>query len=130
MPEKFNSVALGNMLSDTLTPEDRLLIVRSSEGSAELVKPLAEKGLNFDDVHIYEPVYSTGEKIDDDYAVFASAGGVRSFFHGGGSLSENTKCISIGEVTAAELKKYGINGPLLPTESTAEGIIQKILSDK
>ena len=31
---------------------------------------------------------------------------------------------------AAELKKYGINGPLLPTESTAEGIIQKILSDK
>ena len=130
MPEKFNSVALGNMLSGTLTCEDRLLIVRSSEGSAELVKPLAEKGLNFDDVHIYEPVYSTGEKIDDDYAVFASAGGVRSFFHGGGSLSENTKCISIGEVTAAELKKYGINGPLLPTESTAEGIIQKILSDK
>lgn len=130
MPEKFNSVALGNMLSDTLTCEDRLLIVRSSEGSAELVKPLAEKGLNFDDVHIYEPVYSTGEKIDDDYAVFASAGGVRSFFRGGGSLSENTKCISIGEVTAAELKKYGINGPLLPTESTAEGIIQKILSDK
>ena len=108
---------------------DRLLIVRSSEGSAELVKPLAEKGLNFDDVHIYEPVYSTGEKIDDDYAVFASAGGVRSFFRGGGSLSENTKCISIGEVTAAELKKYGINGPLLPTESTAEGIIRKILSD-
>ena len=113
MPEKFNSVALGNMLSDTLTCEDRLLIVRSSEGSAELVKPLAEKGLNFDDVHIYEPVYSTGEKIDDDYAVFTSAGGVRSFFHGGGSLSENTKCISIGEVTAAELKKYGINGLLI-----------------
>lgn len=47
---------------------------------------------------------ATGEKIDDDYAVFASAGGVRSFFRGGGSLSENTKCISIGEVTAAELK--------------------------
>ena len=130
MPEKFNSVALGNTLSDTLTCEDRLLIVRSSEGSAELVKPLAEKGLSFDDVHIYEPVYSTGEKIDDDYAVFASAGGVRSFFRGVGSLSENTKCISIGEVTAAELKKYGINDPLLPTESTAEGIIQKILSDK
>lgn len=130
MPEKFNSVALGNMLSDTLTCEDRLLIVRSSEGSAELVKPLAEKGLNFDDVHIYEPVYSTGGKIDDDYAVFASAGGVRSFFRGGGSLSENTKCISIGEVTAAELKKYGISDPLLPMESTAEGIIQKILSDK
>ena len=82
------------------------------------------------DCVLIEPVYSTGEKIDDDYAVFASAGGVRSFFRGGGSLSENTKCISIGEVTAAELKKYGINGPLLPTESTAEGIIQKILSDK
>ena len=130
MPEKFNSVALGNTLSDTLAGEDRLLIVRSSEGSAELVKPLAEKGLSFDDVHIYEPVYSTGERIDDDYAVFASAGGVRSFFRGGGSLSENTKCISIGEVTAAELEKYGINDPLLPTESTAEGIIQKILSDK
>ena len=62
--------------------------------------------------------------------MFASAGGVRSFFRGGGSLSENTKCIAIGEVTAAELEKYGINGPLLPTESTAEGIIQKILSDK
>ena len=130
MPEKFNSAALGSVLSDALTAEDRLLIVRSSEGSAELVKPLSEKGLSFDDVHIYEPVYSTGEKIDDDYAVFASSGGVRSFFRGVGSLSENTKCISIGEVTAAELEKYGINDPLLPTESTAEGIIQKILSDK
>ena len=69
---------------------------------------MSEKWLNFDDVHIYEPVYSTGEKIDDDYAVFASAGGVRSFFRGGGSLSENTKCISIGEVTAAETKKITV----------------------
>ena len=79
---------------------------------------------------IFTSLFTAQGKIDDDYAVFASAGGVRSFFRGGGSLSENTKCISIGEVTAAELKKYGINGSLLPTESTAEGIIQKILSDK
>lgn len=130
MPKEFNSVSLGKLLSETLGAEDRLLIVRSSEGSAELVKPLEQNGLRFDDVHIYEPVYGSGEEVADDYAVFASAGGVRSFFEGGGKLSKDTKCLAIGDVTAAELEKHGIKGPLLPLESTANGIIERILSDK
>lgn len=130
MPKEFNSVSLGKLLSETLGAEDRLLIVRSSEGSEELVKPLEQNGLRFDDVHIYEPVYGSGEEVADDYAVFASAGGVRSFFEGGGKLSGDTKCLAIGDVTAAELEKHGIKGPLLPLESTAKGIIERILSDK
>ena len=130
MPTKFNSKAMGKLLAQELTADDRLLIMRSSDGSAELTKPLSEKGLFYDDVHIYEPVYGKGEMIADSYAVFASAGGVRSFFSGGGEVAKGTKCLAIGEVTAAELEKYGISDLLLPKESTAEGMIERILSDK
>lgn len=126
VPDRFNSVELGEALAQNVQKGSRLLILRSSEGSAELLKPLEAKGIAFDDVHTYEPVCGGGELIEADYAIFASAGGVRSFFKGGGSLSEHTRSVAIGDVTARELEAFGVASPLVPDESTTEGIIELI----
>lgn len=130
MPESYNSAALGRLLAEKLAPSERLLILRSSEGSDELTAPLDEKGLQYDDVKIYKPVYLDGQPVSADYAVFTSAGTARGFFANGGSVSPNTKCAAIGEVTARELKKHGIADCLIPAESTAQGIADIIAEDR
>lgn len=129
VPEKYNSADFGEALAQNIAKGEKLCILRSSEGSAELLKPLERNGIAFEDIHTYEPCYGGGEKIEADYAIFASAGGVRSFFGGGGQLSAHTKSVAIGEVTAKELANFGINSPLIPEVSTTEGIIELVQRD-
>lgn len=127
MPQDYNTVALGRVLCSELTVTDRLLIMRSSEGSPELSLMLDAAGIRYDDVTIYEPVYSAGSAVDCDFAVFTSAGAARGFFADGGLLSGDTVPVAIGNVTAEELKKHGVERCLIPAESSADGIINKIL---
>ena len=101
--------------------------MRSAEGSPELTPMLDAAGIKYDDVTIYEPVYSAGSAVDCDFAAFTSAGAVRGFFGNGGSLSAGTTPVAIGNVTAEELKKNGAVQCLIPAESSADGIINKIL---
>lgn len=54
MPEQYYAGELGKGLSELLKPEDRLLILRAAEGSAELVRPLKEKNITYEDVALYE----------------------------------------------------------------------------
>lgn len=123
IPEKFTSAALAELLSKKLfRTRDKILILRSSEGSEELTDMLSEKEMEFDDIRIYKPIYLDGEAVDPDFAVFTSAGIVRGFFGSGGSVSANTKCVAIGEITARELEKFGVSEILLPEESSAWGI--------
>lgn len=127
MPRDFNTAALGKLLCSELTGSDRLLIMRSSDGSPELAPMLDGAGIRYDDVTIYEPVYSAGSAVNCDFAVFTSAGAVRGFFSNGGSVSSGTVSAAIGSVTAEELKKHGVERCLIPTESSADGIINIIL---
>ena len=128
VPEKFTAAELGKTLAERLTDGEKLLIMRSSDGSPELTAPLIYKGIKFDDVNIYEPIYGGGTAVSADFAVFTSAGGARNFFSGNGTLG-GAKAIAIGEVTAAELKRQGVKNIAIPRESTADGIIEKILEE-
>lgn len=130
MPDEYTAAALGKRLAEISAPSEKLLILRSSEGSPELTVPLIEKNITFDDVHIYEPVYGGGGDITADYAVFTSAGGARNFFSCGGTLSGHSKAVAIGEITAAQLKKFGIENCLIPAESSADGIVNIILEEE
>lgn len=127
IPQDYNTAALGRLLCSELTTADRLLIMRSAEGSPELAPMLDAAGIKYDDVKIYEPVYSAGSAVDCDFAAFTSAGAVRGFFGNGGSLSAGTTPVAIGNVTAEELKKNGAARCLIPAESSTDGIINKIL---
>lgn len=128
IPEKFTSAALGKLLSEKIAGGGRVLILRSAEGSAELLKPLAERGIRFDDIHTYKPLYLRGEAVNADYAAFTSAGVARGFFGNGGSVSQGTKCAAIGDITARALKEHGISA-MIPEEFSTEGIIKIISED-
>ncbi len=131
MPHEYNTAALGRLICERLSASDRLLIMRSAEGSKELTGLLDNAGLRYDDVSIYKPVYRPSAMvkptIDCDFAVFTSAGTVRGFFSAGGTLSDNTRAVAIGRVTAAQLEEYGVNGCLIPEESSVDGIINVIV---
>jgi len=131
MPESFTSNALGRLLAEKHDRNERVLILRSSEGSEELVKPLVSAGIYHDDISLYSPVYrdlTEGNEIFDDYLVFASGSGVRGFFGTGCSISERTKIVCIGEVTAAELYKYKKTDCIISGEASAAGIAETIRS--
>ncbi len=128
MPEHFNSQELGKVLAENISDNEKLLIMRSSEGSEELNRQLDSNNVKYDDMNIYEPVYTSGSYTNADYAVFTSSGAVRSFFENG-SISAETRVVAIGGVTAEELKKHGISDCLIPRESTVQGIVDMITED-
>ena len=127
MPQEYNTAALGRLLGENLSGTDRLLIMRSAEGSPELTAQLDSAGIGYADVRIYEPAYSGASVVASDHAVFTSAGAVRGFFAGGGHLSQRTVPVAIGKVTAAQLEKHGITGCLIPEESSADGMTELVL---
>lgn len=126
MPEEYSTAALGKLLAQRLGSADRLLVLRSEEGSPEL-NSILDGNINYADVRTYRPEYRPAGAVDCDFAVFTSAGSVRGFFANGGSLSPGTIPASIGRVTAAELERRGFTDCVIPRESTADGIIQSIL---
>ncbi len=127
MPEEYNTASLGRLLSSELTPQDRLLILRSEEGSPELTQILDAAGARYDDVKLYRTAEKSGSAVDCGFAVFTSAGAARSFFEAGGSLSAGTAPVAIGKITAAELKRHGVENIRVSAESTTEGIVNTIL---
>lgn len=126
MPQEYTTSALGNLLVQSVRPAERLLILRSEEGSPELNEILGGT-VNYEDVRTYRPVYRGAQALDCDFAVFTSAGSVRGFFANGGSMSAGTIPAAIGKVTAAELGRHGFTECVVPRESTADGVIQSVL---
>lgn len=126
IPEEYSTAALGELLAQKLGSSDRLLIMRSAEGSPELDTAL-DGTVKYDDVKTYRPACRPAEAVDCDFAVFTSSGAARGFFQNGGSLSAGTIPAAIGKVTAAELRENGFTNCVIPHESTVDGIIQSIL---
>lgn len=130
IPSKYTAQALGQELAERLNRDDRLLILRAENGSAELTAALDKVNAAYDDIKIYNT--AADEKrisCDTDYITFSSAGGVTAFFENGGELNQ-TKPVCIGEITAKEFKKYSAIRPLVAKTHTAEGIISLLLEDK
>jgi len=133
IPEKYTAECLGKCLSKKVKIGERVLILRSAQGSEALTKPFDKEGIYYDDIKIYTAEfcrrYSESTFIDSDYMVFASAGGVRGFFENGYGISPKTKVVCIGAVTAKAAEQYNIFRCLIPCESTAEAMAQLILED-
>ena len=133
VPDRFTAKTLGEKLSGAVNNNDKLLILRAEQGSDELTDVLRASNINFDDIKIYDlsgnPNFSKGYEIDTDFITFASPSGVKFFFDNNYKISSKTKIICIGEVTAEELKKQGINDFYTSEVSTSEGIAEVILRE-
>ena len=119
-------------MADTVNKNERVLILRAENGSKELTEILSRNNIIYDDVKTYDiqsESKSEGGIITSDYITFASSSGVNAFFESGYAVSENTKIVCIGEITAKALHKYNIADYKIAKTKDVVGIINTIISD-
>lgn len=127
IPETYNGAALGEGLSRTARPDERILLYRAESGADELPRALSAAGLKYDDV----PAYRTERRPMPeslrrdvaegvfDAATFTSASAVESFVESSGATLPLAFCI--GDMTAAAAKSHGMK-----TEVAAEATIESL----
>ena len=133
VPESYTSQALGNKLVNSLSSDEKILILRAEQGSAELSEILDKNRIFYDDIKTYDvlsSIKSSGSsEINTDFVAFASSSGVNAFFETGYKISANTRIISIGEITAEALRKHNINDFRISKTSNIDGITESILRE-
>ncbi len=101
MPEVYDGEALGKLLAETASKDDRILLPRAALGNREMIDAL--EGFRVDDIATYDTIYQAQEFIDEGKlfeeggmtcAVFTSASTVRGF-------AEAVKDLDYSKVTAA-----------------------------
>jgi len=129
IPENYTSQALGETLVNHAEMQDNILLLRAEKGSPALTEQLQNAGISYDDIKIYDVVSSgTPAHVETDFLVFASASGVQAFFEVS-TVSEKTKIICIGDMTAKELQKYAVSHYIKAKTQTTEGILETILQE-
>lgn len=121
VPETYDGKALGEALARRMLEEEEnsearpiVLIPRAKIGSEELLRPLEEAELLYEDLPVYETVEAPYEEIswyDEsvDYVAFTSASTVRGFAKMAKEIDyTKVKAVCIGEQTAQEARKYGM----------------------
>ncbi len=134
--EKINAEAAGTFAENEnngnagSNAKARVLILRAANGSPLLDKELEAAGVEFTDIKLYDTVGLPIQKdVEAGYLVFASAGGVHSFFDAGKTIEANVIPVCIGDLTAKQLKERYDGHLLVAKDYTAEGLTQTIIED-
>lgn len=135
-PPVHTTQALAADLLKIVPQDEQILLLRSAQGSPQLLCELLEAGYRVRDVHLYEAMddlpaaHVTQEQIDSaDYLVFTSAGGVQMFLDRYGAVPTNVQCVCIGEVTDDALKRRCGRKCLIARDACVEEIVKTIESD-
>lgn len=128
IPEQYTTESLAKKLVESVNEKDRLLILRAEKGSKTLTDLLDQYDVSYDEIKIYDVIPCEREPydVDSDYVTFASASGAQAFFESGYTVSDKTKIICIGDITADTLKRYTWVSFGIAKTSSAEGIINII----
>ena len=140
VPETYDGKALGEALARRILEEQErteekqmVLIPRARIGSEELLKPLEDADILYEDLPVYDTVEAPEGGLNwydesVDYVAFTSASTVKGFV----KLAKDTdytkiKAVCIGEQTAQEARKYGIR-TFLAEKATIDSMIDCFLS--
>lgn len=135
VPETYDAVSLGQALVSRVQPGERLLIPRAQIGSQELTDILSNAQIAYDDIPVYDTVYTTDHVLDVpellktkrvDYVAFTSASTVRGFtaLAAGADLNGLT-AVCIGAQTAAEARAAGFT-TVIADKITIASLAEKI----
>lgn len=140
VPEKYDGRALGEALTHKLLDEEEItekrqvvLIPRARIGTEDVLKPLEEAGILYEDLPIYDTVEAPETDIlwyDDsvDYVAFTSASTVRGFVKMAGDIDyTKVKAVCIGEQTAQEARKYGMEA-IIAEKATIDSMVECFLA--
>lgn len=133
IPDSYTSKALAEQLVDLISDNEKVLILRAEQGSPRLSEILDKSNVVYDDIKTYDvqsgmKTYNCKE-ITTDYITFASSSGVNAFFENGYKIPSETKIISIGDITADTLRKYGIKDFRISKTCNIDGITDSILRE-
>lgn len=130
IPEEYTSKSLGKLIAHSTPKQERILILRAEKGSKELTDILTENNIDFDDIKTYDVVCENPKPVEDeittDFLIFASSSGVNTFFENGYKISDNTRIICIGNITANALKSFSVKDFYVSKQSDIDGIINTI----
>ena len=134
-PSEFNGTALAHGLTGLVKNGEKVLIPRAKDGAEDLTHILAEAGIAYDDVPIYEKIKDM-EKVNEavnkiayndiNFVAFTSSSAVEGF----AEITSNVnfgkiKAVCIGERTAATAKSYGME-VYISAEATIKSMIDTI----
>lgn len=140
MPLEYSAKALGELLANTLEKGTKVYIFRALKGSMHLTEELEKKGFCYQDIPTYETVYEQAgeitEKIEQaflaeeiDKVTFTSASTVKGFVQTLKNIDyTKVNAVCIGEQTAAEAQKYGMNISV-SKEASIDSMIELIQSE-
>ena len=112
-------------MTETVRPGERVLLLRSAQGSPKLAQALRAAGLEVHDLALYTAKALPGpEPLPElDVLTFGSAGGVGAFVEQYGPVA--IPAIAIGPVTARALERAGMPVQMAP-EISAQGLAQAV----
>ncbi|MBP0977348.1 MAG: uroporphyrinogen-III C-methyltransferase [Oscillospiraceae bacterium] len=131
VPQVYTSAELALAIGESDLKNRRILALRAEKGSEELITLLTGKGFETDEVKLYDTCVNSDiipESIETDYIVFGSAAGINGFTESGSVLSEKTKIVCIGSVTAGTQKKF--RNIITAEPYTVDGIINSIITEE
>lgn len=117
MPEHFNGRSLGRRIRQSVQAGGKVLLMRSSMGSMELVKEIESDGqIQVTDFAIYDTIYTkehTGVQPEDgsgfEMVFFTSASTVRGFVQMTEGMDyTRVHAVCIGQMTAGQAAAYGM----------------------
>ncbi len=129
-PEEYNGEAMGKLLASRMEPGERILLPRARIGTEQLLSPLREAGIPYEDIPVYETLEGRTADLElrpDDIVTFTSASTVRGFVKlFPGRDYSGVRGLCIGAQTAAEAEKYGIS-VMVSDRSDVESMIDKLM---
>ena len=141
VPQKYIAEELYNLLKDKLNNKDKILIPRSKNARDFLVKKLSEKCI-VKEIDTYETIIDNSRKkdileiIEDNeicYITFTSSSTVKNFIEIVGKENinklNNTKIISIGDITSKTIEENGLKVYKQSRESTISSMMETIIND-
>jgi len=139
VPETYDGKALGEALmkrllnEETNGKEQKILLPRARIGTEDVLKPLEESGLPFEDLPIYDTIDApeTEQNWYDesiDYVAFTSASTVRGFVKMAKDIDyTKVKAVCIGEQTARAAESHGMQ-TFIAEKATIESMVECFLN--
>jgi len=134
VPAEYNGAALARGLTGLVKNGDKLFIARAKDADKDLTHILADAGIAFDDVSIYEKakdIKKTGTvanailRNDFDFVAFTSSSAVECFAEIAAQFGK-IKAVCIAEKTAATARSYGME-VYISKDATVMSMIEKIM---
>ena len=113
----------------------RVMVARAAEARDLLPDALAERGALVDVVPLYDTVAeplseAQGTALEAaDYVTFTSSSTVRFLMEAAGTFPEHARLVSIGPVTSATAREYGLEVHVEAVSHDIDGLVQALLND-